>query len=125
MWLMSPHVPRPKSEMKSAPNARLQRLLQEVFVVRAVFRAAHGIRVHGKGGHARERLLRVHAAREEHADVGINRPGRPHDVGIEQAGIEDDLAVLHPVPAVEGEPFLLGDARLQLRRPKVCLRPRR
>ena len=72
--------------------------------------------MHGKDGEASERMFCAGIAGEENADIRITGAGGADNVGIQLARVEGDMAVLHPIAAVESEVFLGGDADLKFGR---------
>ena len=88
-------------------------------VIGAVCCAAGGIQVQRKNGQGRKRLPLPGLAKQDKTDVGINRAGRAHDIGIQFARIEDDRAVVHLKATVERQAGLPRAAGCQFDR-LVC-----
>ena len=106
MWLMSPQVPVPKTEMKPSPNSRPQLGGEVPGVVGRILGAADGVGVQREHGQRADRLLVLRE--QDEGEIGIDRASRPHNLRIQHAGIEADGAVFQVEPAVEREPIVLG-----------------
>ncbi len=76
-------------------------LLQVIGIISAVFGTANSVRVHRENCKAGKWALCAGFAGEQNADISIGGSGGANDVCVELAGIEGDLAVFHPITAIE------------------------
>src|SRR5258706_5730633 len=114
---------RAKSGNEMFSESFAQGLLDIKRIIRAIFGAAHRIRVHCKNSCACKRPVILQVAREQNPDIRVTRPGRANDVRVELAGIESDFAVLHPITAAKPRAPPLSISSRPSRRTGVLARP--